>query len=47
MGEANSSRVKVIQIDLRSYRSCDEMVSMPRFPGKRYKVKGRTEEDAV
>ena len=47
MGEANSSRVKLIQLDLQSYRSCDEIGFYARFPGKRCKVKGRTEEDAV
>ena len=47
MGEANSSRVKLIQLDLQSCRSCDEIGFYAAFPGKGYKVKGRTEEDAV
>ena len=47
MGDANSSRVKLIQLDLQSCRSCDEIGFYAAFPGKGYKVKGRTEEDAV
>ena len=42
MGEANSSRVKLIQLDLQSCRSCDEIGFYAAFPGKGYKVKGRT-----
>ena len=32
MGEAKSSGVKLIQLDLKSYLSCDEIGFMPRFP---------------
>ena len=35
MGEANSSRVKLIQLDLQSYRSCDEIGFYAAFSWKK------------
>ena len=35
MGEANSSTVKLIQLDLQSYRSCDEIGFYAAFSWKK------------
>ena len=35
MGEGNSSRVKLIQLDLQSYRSCDDIDFYAAFSWKK------------